>query len=446
MQDKSGARLRAAAAEAVDAVVVSGRSLDTALKRAEARVAEDDWPLLRLLTYGAIRFHWRLRAQLGVLLDRPLKRKDSVVESLLAIGIYQLTDTRVPDHAAVSMTVDATKVLRRPKFAALVNAVLRNFLRRGLKDRQPDSDEERFNHPDWMIAKLRDDWPDHWEDILAANNDRAPMWLRVNRQRADRDEFVELVADANPETLAGLDDAIRLGSSMPVSSLPGFADGRASVQDGAAQLAAPWLLAGLDIEPGTQILDACAAPGGKTAHLRELAPEASVTAIDIDPERVESLRENLARLGLDATLAAADASTPTDWWQGELFRAILLDAPCSASGVIRRHPDIKLVRRSSDIAALGRIQAQLLDALWPLLAPGGRLLYVTCSVFREENEAVIRDFMGRQSDANFSDLLPNNNIRDLMYPMDCGFQILPGREGLDGFYFAHLEKSWAPAA
>ena len=437
MQSKAGVRLRATAAEIVDAVVTGGQSLDTALQASEQRIADTDRPLLRVLCFGAIRFHWRLRAQLRRLLDRPLKRKDSVIESLLAIGIYQLTDTRVPDHAAVSMTVDATKLLRRPKFSALVNAVLRNFLRKNLATIEAETNEERFNHPAWLIEKIREEWPDQWQEILRANNERAPMWLRVNTRRISRDKYAAQLGEADSSSVAGLEQALRLDRAIPAATLPGFGDGLVSVQDGAAQVAAAWLAGG---EPGGRTLDACAAPGGKTAHLLELLPDATVHALDIDPGRLEALRENLGRLGLSATISDGDASMPEEWWNGEPYERILLDAPCSATGVIRRHPDIKLLRRESDIKDLRSRQAAILSALWPLLAPSGRLLYVTCSVLPAENERVVSEFLQRHPDARENDLLPNNNIRDLMYRKECGYQILPGREGLDGFYFACLQK------
>jgi 16S rRNA (cytosine967-C5)-methyltransferase len=438
MVDKSGARIRALAAEIVNAVVVDGRSLDVALQDGERKLAEGDRPLLRFLCFGAIRFHWRLRAQLKILLDRPLKKKDNVIESLLAIGIYQLTDTRVPDHAAVSMTVDATKILRRPKFSALVNAILRNFLRRNIAATEPASDEEQFNHPSWIIEQVKEDWPERWQEILTANNERAPMWLRVNKQRSDRAKVRELLEGIEVEQVPGIDQALRLTQPMAVSGLPGFEQGVVSVQDGAAQLAAPWLL---QQETGGRILDACAAPGGKTAHLLELAPDAELSAIDVDALRLESVRENLRRLGLHATFAQGDVSKPQNWWDGKPFERILLDAPCSASGVIRRHPDIKLLRRNSDLENIVRLQSAMLGALWPLLGPSGRMLYVTCSVLRQENDGVICEFLRLHPDASSIDLLPNNNVRDLMERTDRGYQILPGREGLDGFYFAHLQKT-----
>ena len=441
--DTAGAGLRAAAARVVDTVVVGGRSLDAALARHEQGIAPGERPLLRHLCYGAVRFHWRLSAQVAAFLDRPLKARDSEIHALLVVGVFQLTDTRVSDHAAVSLTVEATRLLRRPKLKGLVNAILRNFLREPPALDDAD-DEVRFDHPQWMIDRLRQDWPEHWSQMLAANNTQAPMWLRVNARDGTAVDYrrrlaAELGRDetAIGTLLPGIDAGIRLVTALDVDALPGFADGAVSVQDGAAQLAAPWL----SRAGQRRVLDACAAPGGKTAHLLELAaPDVTLTAVDSDPARSARVTETLDRLRLEATVLTADASEPKGWWDGEPFDAVLIDAPCSASGVIRRHPDIKHNRRQSDLATLAETQSALLEALWPLLAPGGRLLYVTCSVFAVENEAVIGRFLEAQPDAVEKHVLQNNNIQALMTPRPHGFQVLPGTEGLDGFYFACLEK------
>jgi 16S rRNA (cytosine967-C5)-methyltransferase len=366
------------------------------------------------------------------------------------VGLFQLTESRIPDHAAVSLTVDAARRMRRPKFAPLVNAVLRNFRRKGLAEAAPRSDEARFNHPQWLIDRLKQDWPREWQQIIEANNARAPMWLRVNPRKVSVEEYLERLRRSEDELGSeaagtgredlrqGFGHAIRLGTPRAVSDLPGFEDGLVSVQDGAAQLAAPWLLA----DGGTRILDACAAPGGKTAHLLELAgPGGTLTAVDADERRLDFVGQNLKRLGLNATLCAADASLPQEWWDGGLFDRILLDAPCSGTGVIRRHPDIKLLRRETDIESSARQQLALLSALWPLLAPGGRLLYVTCSVLAAENDDVVARFMSRTPDAVEEQLLPDYNIRDLMRRKARGFQILPGDQDLDGFYFACLDRT-----
>ena len=436
---KRGARLRAAAAQAVDDVVKGGRSLDTALAAAEEYVAPDDRPLLRLLAYGVLRHHWRLMDQVARLLDRPLRSRDSVVNELLAVGLYQLGDTRIPDHAVVSQTVEAARTLRRPKLAPLVNAVLRRALRDRVFDADPSNDEAAHDHPRWLLEALQGSWPDDWREIVAANNARAPMWLRVNPAFGSAAEYRERLEEAGIEGqgLDGAPQALRLAEPQPVDVLPGFADGHVSVQDAAAQIAAPWLLTGIE----GRVLDACAAPGGKTGHLLELGRgRIELTAVDRDAARLAAVADNLARLRLDATLIAGDASNPREWWDGKPYAAILLDAPCSASGVIRRHPDIKHLRRASDIDELSRLQGALLDALWPLLLPGGRLLYVTCSVLAAENDGVVSGFLERTPDAREDDVLQDYNIRDLMRDKACGHQVLPGTAGLDGFYYAGLVK------
>ena len=436
---KKGAKLRATAAQVVDAVVTGGRSLDVALLDGEDRIMAEDRALLRLLCYGALRQHWLLKFWIDKLLDRPLKKRDSVINALLAVGLYQISDTRIPDHAVVSATVEAARLLKRPKHAALINAILRKFLRDRIFEQQPSNEEAKHNHPQWLLDALAADWPDDWRNIVSANNARAPMWLRVNARYGTAGDYIERLEaqGIEGELLAAAPQAVRLVEPRPVGTLPGFAAGQVSVQDAAAQLGAEWLLQGLN----GRILDACAAPGGKSGHLLELAGAgAALTCIDIDESRLASVAENLERLGLDATLIAADASNPEEWWDGEPFSAILLDAPCSASGVIRRHPDIKLLRRPTDIKPLAGQQSKMLDALWPLLAPGGRLLYVTCSVLAAENDNVVARFLATNDDAQEDQVLQNYNIRDLMRDKACGQQILPGTAELDGFYFAGLVK------
>ncbi len=433
---KQGARVRATAAEAVDAVVNGGRSLDAVLEECGGRVADRDRPLLRMLTYGCLRNHWRIEAWLAELLERPLKKRDSVIRALLTVGLFQLTDTRIPDHAAVSQTVEAARLLRRPKFAGLVNAILRRFMREKPGEREATGDESRWNHPSWMIETIRSDWPEDWEAILAANNDRAPMWLRVNVLRQSPEDYLARLEAEDIGVAEQRGATIRLEEPRSVADLPGFEDGDVSVQDAAAQIAAPWLLAG----GGRRVLDACAAPGGKSAHLLESGAGIELVAVDNDADRLDTLRQNLDRLGHAATVSLGDASIPKDWWDGRPFDAILLDAPCSASGVIRRHPDIRLLRRRGDIEELARRQTEMLRALWPLLAEGGRLLYATCSVFAAENDAVTSDFVESTTDATENRMLQNNNIHDVMRLKPCGYQVLPGTAGMDGFYYACLEK------
>ncbi len=433
----TGAGVRRAAAEAVAAVVHQGRSLDAALNAVEADIAAADRALLRNLAYGTLRRHFRIAEWRRELVKRPLRRRDRIVESLIDVGLFQLVGTRIPDHAVVSATVEAARLLGRKAFAGLVNAVLRRFVREGFAGRPPVGREARYDHPDWLVDRLERDWGDSAAAILEANNARAPMWLRINAANNGVEAYRGRLDAAGIaySLLPGLPDAVRLEEPVATTALPGFAEGCVSVQDGAAQLAARWLLA----DGGRRVLDACAAPGGKTAHLRELG--ARVDAIDIDGERLASVRDNLERLGLDARLYEADAAAAPDWWDGTPYDRILLDAPCSASGVIRRHPDIKLLRRDADIPRLAALQQTLLARLWELLAPGGRLLYVTCSVFRAENRAVVEDFLAVTPDARPDPLLPNNNIRALMRPDGPGYQIFPGTDGLDGFFFAPLVKA-----
>ncbi len=438
-EDRSGGKLRATAARIVDAVISSGRSLDRALGEHELQVAERDRPLLRMMCYGVIRYHWHLQDWIDALLKQPLKTRDSVVNALLALGLYQLSDMRIPDHAVVSQTVEATRHLRRPKLVPLVNAVLRRFLRDRLSEQVPSNEEATVDHPQWLIDSLKSDWPDDWQALIAAHNDRAPMWLRVNPLHGTAEDYLARLREAGMDggLLAAAPQAVRLVEPQPVDKLPGFSEGHVSVQDAAAQLAAPWLLEALH----GRILDACAAPGGKSGHLLELGGDRiELTCIDNDAARLARVTENLDRLGLDATKLLADASKPEEWWDKQLFDGILLDVPCSATGVIRRHPDIKHLRRSTDTRELAATQVAMLTAVWPMLAAGGRLLYVTCSVLAAENEAVVARFLEHNDDAQEIDLLHNNNIRDLMRDKACGLQVLPGTAGLDGFYFACLGK------
>ena len=435
----AGAKTRAVAAEVIDDVVGAGRSLDAAIEARETTLPPNDRPLLRMLAYGVLRNHWRLQEWIASLVSRPFRARDSVANALLAVGLYQLTDTRVPDHAAVSQTVEAIRLLKRPKLAGLINACLRRFQREKVAAQPPGSEESRWNHPGWLIERLRADWPEDADAILEANNQRAPMWLRASAAGPGVGAFQARLADAGvaAEPLEGVPDALRLATPVPVADLPGFAAGDVSIQDAAAQVAGRWLM----VDAPRRVLDACAAPGGKSGHLLELGGDGfELTALDSDESRLARVRENHERLGLSATIVAGDASKPGEWWNGVPFDAILLDAPCSATGVIRRHPDIKLLRRASDIDDLSGRQERILAALWPLLAPGGRLLYVTCSVLAAENDDVVQCFLAAHDDAVEDTVLPNNNIRDLMRKTAYGYQVLPGTADMDGFYYACFVK------
>jgi len=428
---------RAAALQALQATLVGGRFLDEVLDGALAHLTDArDRALARDLAYGVCRYWHRLSAVRDSLLERPLKAKDQDVGIVLVLGLYQLTYSRVAAHAAVAETVALCEALRKRWASGLVNAVLRRFQReRDACLLAADADTAvRLSYPDWLLDALRNAWPDRWQDIAAAGNVQAPMTLRVNRRRLSREDSLKALRAAGfeGEPTAFSTDGIVLASARDVSALPGFAAGDLSVQDEAAQLAAG-LLAARD---GERFLDACAAPGGKLAHVLETTPGlASVLAVEHGARRAQRTRDTLQRLGLHAALAVADARSPESWWDGKPFDCILVDAPCSATGVIRRHPDIKLNRRPGDLLQLANRQYQLLSALWPLLARGGRLLYATCSVLPEENAAVVTRFARALSDVVVEDL-------DVPWgePASPGRQIFPGEAGMDGFYYALLVK------
>jgi len=434
---KPGVAVRVRAGRAVAEVAARGASLSRALPDACEGVEDPrDLALLKALVFGTVRAYLRLAPLVRLCLDRPLTRGRAEIESLLCVGLHQLSGMRVAPHAAIAATVDAARALCGDGAAGLVNAVLRRFQReRAAIEAQADGDDEaRFMHPRWLLARLREDWPEDWGAIVEGGNAEPPMWLRVNLRRSARDDYARRLREApglevSPSPHAAA--ALRIAPPCDVASLPGFDAGVVSVQDAAAQLAVPLL----DVSPGAQVLDACAAPGGKTAQILEQCPDVQVTAIDVDAVRLERMREGLQRLGLSAELVCADAGAPASWWNGEAFDRILLDAPCTASGVIRRHPDIKLLRRSDDVAALAREQARLLDALWPLLAPGGRLLYVTCSVLREEGAAQVERMLERNADARSAAITAG-------WGRACGpgRQVLPGEDAMDGFYYSCLDK------
>ena len=430
----AGTPARAAAARAVAAVIGSGRSLDEDLGAAVAGLSGPDRALAAQLAYGTLRLYPRLERWAGLLLARPLPAREAEVRALLALGLYQLEASRVPDHAAVAATVEAARSLGRARHAGLLNACLRRWLRERdtLKARVARDPEVIHAHPRWWLDALARDWPRDWEAMVAANNQQAPMWLRVNAARGSRaDWLARLQAEGNAaEPWDPAPEALRLAAPLPVEALPGFAAGDVSVQDGAAQLAAGLLAPAA----GMRVLDACAAPGGKACHLLERHPGLDLTALDVAPDRLERVQENLARLGLAARVVAGDATDPAGWWDGRPFDRILLDAPCSGSGVIRRHPDIKLLRRPGDVAQLAARQAAMLEALWPLLAPGGRLLYATCSVLKPENSAQATAFLARHPEARALDLgEPGWGRRS-----GPGRQLLSGEAGVDGFYYACL--------
>jgi len=428
---------RALAAQVIRDLIRRRSPLPLLLPACQARLASQrDRALLQEIVYGVMRWYFRLDFFLKQLLTKDLKAGDLDIRALILAGLYQLAEMRIPDHAAVSATVAACDELGKSWARDLVNALLRRYQRERSRLRRAAEDDPvaKHAHPRWLLEALAADFPGQWQAIVEANNQRPPMFLRVNRKQTNREAYLEkldaagLEARPAPFTTVG----IRLNQAVDVSRLPSFFDGHVSVQDLAAQLAVPLL----DIRAGHRVLDACAAPGGKLAHLLELviAP-GEVVAVEYNAARLQQLRDTLDRLRLDATVIHADARLTSDWWDGRPFDRVLLDAPCSATGVIRRHPDIKILRQPADVAGDVERQSELLSALWPLLKSGGKLLYVTCSVLAQENDRQIEAFTATHPDAS--------RVRisaDWGQATTCGRQSLTGQFDMDGFYYACLEK------
>lgn len=423
--------LRSLAAQLIERVIDKGESLSAVLPAAQKKVGDKDGALLQELCFGVLRTLPQLEALIGKLMARPLSGKQRVLHYLIMVGIYQLLYTRVPAHAALAETVAGAEVLKRANLKGLINGVLRQFQRQQAElIAEVDHAPQRYLHPGWLLQRLQKAWPDNWQQIVDANNQRPPMWLRVNRQHHSRDSWLALLTESGKAAVADetAPDALRLEAPAPVGQLPGFADGWVTVQDLSAQRCALLLAP----EDGEQILDLCAAPGGKTTHILEIAPKAQVMAVDVDAQRLTRVKENLQRLNMQAEVKQGDGRTPAAWCGERQFDRILLDAPCSATGVIRRHPDIKWLRRDRDIAELASLQREILDAIWPHLKPGGTLLYATCSVLPDENEAQIAAFLSRHADVR-AEALPGGKTD--------GLQVFPTTDGGDGFFYAKLIKA-----
>ncbi|GAB2926291.1 16S rRNA (cytosine(967)-C(5))-methyltransferase RsmB [Rheinheimera gaetbuli] len=430
--------LRALAARCCYDVVDQGVSLSEALPKAQALTENTlDKALLQEICFGVLRYLPQLEAVCGQLMTKPLIKQLRPLQFLLYVGIYQLKFMRIPDHAAISETVDAARELKGQSLTKLINGVLRNVQRQQQLFNFNDApDAVKYNHPGWLIKALQQAYPDSWQAILEANQHKAPLWLRVNVSKIDATDYAASLTRAGIEysrPLADLPGAIKLTQAQDVTSLPGYAEGWFSVQDVAAQYAAVLLNA----KNGQRVLDACCAPGGKSCHILELAPQAELTALDKDPKRLLRVDDNLARLGLKATVMAADAAEPDSWWQGKLFDRILLDVPCSATGVIRRHPDIRWLRKQADIAVLAELQQRILSQCWQLLAPGGTLLYATCSILPQENQQQIAVFLQQHSDAQLQSAPQQSTLQQF------GWQLLPGEQDGDGFFYAILHKNLA---
>jgi 16S rRNA (cytosine967-C5)-methyltransferase len=422
--------LRSLAAQAIEQVVEQGQSLSNVLPALQQKVSDKDKALLQELCFGVTRSLPQLEWLLSKLMARPMTGKQRTIHYLIMVGFYQLLYTRIPPHAALAETVEGAVAVKRPQLKGLINGVLRQF------QRQQDEllaefsrTEKRFLHPDWLLKRLQKAWPQQWEAIVEANNQRPPMWLRVNRNHHSRDEWLKLLEEAgmSAHTHPDYPDAVRLATPAPVHALPGFEEGWVTVQDASAQGCMTWLTP----QNGERILDLCAAPGGKTTHILEVAPLASVMAVDIDEQRLSRVYDNLKRLGMKAEVKQGDGRTPAQWCGDTQFDRILLDAPCSATGVIRRHPDIKWLRRDRDIKELAQLQSEILDAIWPHLKTGGTLVYATCSVLPEENSQQISAFLKRT---------PNARLQLTGTPEQPGKQNLPGAEEGDGFFYAKLIK------
>ena len=427
-----GAHARAAASRVIDAVLHHGRSLKGELSTALSDIDDvRDRALVEAMAFAAIRHQGRYAAALSAWMPRPLPQREAPLRALLFAGFAQLDPMGLPAHAALNATVDAARLIGRAHQAKLVNALLRRAQKDGLPAADPGA-----AWPAWLLAEVRGDWPQDTAAILDRSAAAAPQWLRVNRRRGTRDAYAARMIDAGlqVEMPEDMPDALRLATPVPVDALPGFSDGDVSIQDGAAQRVAEALAA----PAGGRVLDACAAPGGKSAHLLERDPALRLTALDVVQRRVERIADTFARLGVGerASLRTVDALQVGRWWDGVPFDAVLLDAPCSATGIVRRQPDVLLHRRPRDIDALVELQAGLLDALAEVVAPGGTLLYATCSILRRENTAQVEAFLARHPAFALAPLDPRFG-RDT----GAGHQRLPGDDGMDGFFYARLVRA-----
>lgn len=423
--------LRALAAKAVFAVLEQGQSLSLALPDVQQNVrSPKDKALIAELCYGVMRVLPQLDQCVSACLSKPFKGKQRIIQQLLLVGCYQLYFTRIPPHAAISETAEACRQLGQENLVKVVNGVLRNIQRQ----QQPLSGESptlKYNFPAWILKKLQAAYPNQWQQVVENSQQRPPMWLRNNCQQQRRSDYLLQLSEQSITASPGpSDDAMLLEHPCDVTQLPGFESGAVSVQDGAAQ----WAAQLLDAQAGELVLDACAAPGGKTCHILERTPGINLVAVDNDSKRLMRVNQNLARLQLDARVIQGNAAAIHEWWHGDKFDRILLDAPCSATGVIRRHPDIKWLRKEADIAELTKVQAQILDHCWQWLKPGGVLLYATCSILPEENHQQIAAFLARTADAELQVITASQE--------NCSsdWQILPGQDNMDGFYYAKLLK------
>lgn len=414
-------------------------SLSGSLPYALNSVKPSEKALCTELSYGAARWFIRYEATLDGYLSKPFRDRDYDIYALLVIGAYQLFQMRTPDHAAISTVVEATRTLNKRWASKLVNGVLRRLQREWNKDHLTSDLERQYAHPEWLVDRIKIDWPTQWREILDANNEYPPMSLRFHCQGYSLERALADLAAADIEATPHphVSSAIDLAKAVDVERIPEFDTGSFSVQDPSAQLAGH--LMKLDSEQAMRVLDACCAPGGKTAHMLEIAPDTEMVAVDADGNRMGRVMENLERIEATAELLEADAGELEQWWDDKPFDRILLDAPCSATGVIRRHPDIKLLRSEKDVSELADTQQRLLTGLWPTLKPGGILLYATCSILTLENDQQVRKFLKATPDA---ELLPIDEPEHQAWgeATEYGRRIAPGQDGMDGFYYARIQK------
>ena len=425
-------------------LVFDGHSLSaTQIKTIDKLEDSRDRGLANELVNGVLRWRWQLEFFVSQLLSKPLKPKDSDVQLVLLMALYELLECRTPDYAIISEAVELVRKSGKRWADGLVNAVLRRFTREkealvSSASGEQATDQVKYSHPAWLLKKIKNDWADNWQQILNANNQRPDFWLRVNKRFCSTSQYQQLLLENDIEsTLSDITgQALKLSQGIDVRQLPDFSAGAVSVQDVGAQLTAGLLNLGKD----QRLLDLCAAPGGKTCHILETAESIkSLLAVESDALRMPRVEENIQRLKLDEQikpeLIVADAREYRQWWHGEYFDRVLIDAPCSASGVIRRHPDIKTLRRATDIEPLVKLQAEILLSAWQMLAVGGEMLYVTCSIFKDENQNQMRQFLTQHKEAVE---LPIDAIWGK--PCDHGRQLFPGEHGADGFYFCRINK------
>ncbi len=414
-------------------VMQKGESLNTAIPKEIKNLDERDRPLVQALVYGVLRWRWQLDSILKKYIKKPLRSKDQDVHIILMLGVFQLLWMRTPDYAVVDAAVKSSLKIKKKWAKGFINAILRQITREREEINYKETEEAEFSHPQWLIDSIKNDWPDDWQTILTQANEEAPMTLRIDTQQTTLADYMPQLneVELDGQVIESVPTALVLEQASDVFRLPGFEEGKVSVQDGAAQLAAHLI----QLQPEQKVLDACAAPGGKTAHMLQTEPSIKVDAVDISESRLERVEENLQRLNVEANLITSDISQPDEWWHGEQYDRILLDAPCSATGVIRRHPDIKSLRWDTDIADLAATQHDILDAIWPLLKPGGLMLYATCSILKAENEEQMLSFLQRTDNAEEIKI-----TADWGREQKVGRQILTGDEQMDGFYYALIKK------